>query len=108
VVYVVLILNFFCLAASAVIFRKRVVDREQNEAKAKNTYTIIALILGVTFSLFGYYVVSSVYIYFGYEIAYGHNEEALLLLFSLIVNILLTITAVIIGRVIIGWKVIQW
>ena len=107
-VYIVLILNILCIATSAIVFRQRVVDKKQNETKAKNTFSVIGLVTGISFSLFGYYIVASVYTFFGYEISYGHNEEALLFLFSLIVNLLLTIAAVVIGRVLIGWKTIQW
>ena len=107
-VYIVLILNFLCMSVLVAVFRKRVVDQKQNELGAKHTYTIIALPLGVIFSLFGYYAINLVYMYLNLETEYGHAEEGLAFIFSLIVNILLTVTAVIVGRVLIGWKAVQW
>ena len=80
----------------------------QSELEAKHTYTMIALSLGVIFSLVGYYAINLVYMYLNLETEYGHAEEGLSLIFSLIVNILLTVTAVIVGRVLIGWKAVQW
>lgn len=107
-VYIVFILNCFCMSTLAIIFRNRVVNQKHSEIAAKHTFTMIALPLGVVFSLGGYYMISLIYMVLNLEPEHGHAEESLIFIFSLIVNIFLTAVAVIIGRVLIGWKTVQW
>ena len=96
------------MSTLAIIFRNRVVNQKQSELAAKHTFTMIALPLGVAFSLGGYYMISLIYMVLNLEPEHGHAEEGLIFIFSLIVNIFLTAIAVIIGRVLIGWKTVQW
>ena len=108
VIYIVLIANTFCSAVVVSNFRKRVIEKKQEESVAKNTYTLTAIYIGIIFSLFGYYVVSRIYRYLEIAASYGHGEEALSFFLSLLVNLLLTVFIVIIGRSLIGWNPVRW
>jgi hypothetical protein len=62
----------------------------------------------LVFAVFGFLVLTQVFRFFGSSLSFGHAGEVLAYFFSLFVNIFLTFIAVLVGRVVIGWKPIQW
>ena len=107
-IYIVLVTNLLCAAVLVSIFKKRVNGKQQEESAAKNTYTLTATCIGVILSLFGNYIVNHIYQSLKITTSYGHGGEALSFFLSFFVNVLLTVFIVIIGRSLIGWKLIQW
>ena len=79
-----------------------------DESKAKNIYSLIAVCMGLVFAVFGFLVLTQIFRFFGISLSFGHAGEAASYFLSLFVNTFLTLIAVFVGRVVIGWKPIQW
>lgn len=93
-------MNAISLAALGVWLRRRVSRQLIHELSAKRTFTVLCLVSGAVFGVAMLWAVIR-----AFEIQIGHGE---VYVGSILLNALISVVAIVAGRIVIGWVPIRW
>lgn len=103
--YLSFVLNVVLAAAAFFIVRAALKAGRVGEAKAKLRYSVAAVFVGLVSGLVLFHGLVALFRALGYPAAYSHGE---VIVAAVLFNLLLSCVLLLVGRILLGWRPVQW
>ena len=103
--YLSFTLNALFCGVAIYIYRKKVNSGLLTENKAKNIYSLVSVVTGVSGGTLIFHGLIWLFSLFGAKSNSGHGE---IIIAAVIYNMILGLILLGVGRIIIGWKKLTW